>query len=340
MRPRFSLTGATMKSPLRLIPMLILFLAMADRVLGQAGANPPVAGFPVKSIRIVTGSAGGGQDLVTRIIAQGLSTAWAQPVLVDNRGGSGILVADIVSKAPADGYTLLVAASAHWLLPLLQDKVPYDPIKDFSPVTAALRLPNILVVHPAVQATTTRELIALARAKPGVLNYGSSGNGASTHLSAELFKSMAGVDIVRISYKGGGPTLNAILSGEVQVWFPNVTTATPQIKSGKLRALAITSAQASALLPGIPPVSAAIPGYDAVSMFGIFGPARVPTAIVERISREVSRVLNTAEVKERLMSVGAEPVGNTPAEFGVSIRNEMTKWGKVIKAAGIRQEGG
>ena len=294
--------------------------------------------YPHKPIRIVTGSAGGGQDLATRIIAQGLSSSWGQPVIVDNRGGSGIVTAEIVSRAPPDGYTLLVAASPHWLLPLLQENVPYDPIKDFSPVTLALRLPNIVVVHPTLPVASIKELIALAKAKPGALNYGSSGTGASTHLSAELFKAMAGVNIVRVPYKGGGPALNALLSGEVQVWFPNAAAAAAHIKSGKLRALAVTSAQPSALSPGLPTVAASLPGYDSVSMIGIFAQAKTRSSIVGEINREVVRILNAADVKERLLSTGVEPVGSSPKEFETAIKSEMVKWSKVIKDAGIRAE--
>jgi tripartite-type tricarboxylate transporter receptor subunit TctC len=312
-----------------------IFAAVA-LVLGAPAAC--AQNFPNKPIRIVTGSAGGGQDLATRIIAQGLSASWGQPVIVDNRGGSGIVTAEIVSRAPPDGYTLLLAASPHWLLPLLQDNVPYDPVKDFSPVTLALRLPNIVVVNPTLPVASIKELIALAKAKPGALNYGSSGTGASTHLSAELFKAMAGVSIVRVPYKGGGPALTAVLSGEVQIWFPNAAAASAPVKSGKLRALAITSAQPSILSPELPTVAASLPGYESVSMIGIFAQAKTRSGIIDQINREVVRILNTVDVKERLLSTGVETVGSTPKEFETAVKSEMVKWSKVIKDAGIRAE--
>ena len=294
--------------------------------------------YPAKSIRIVTGSAGGGQDIATRIIAQGISRSMGQPVVVENRGGSGLVAAEIVAQAPPEGYTLLMTASPHWILPLLQEHVPYDPIKDFSPVTMALRLPNILVVHPSLPVHTVRDLIDLAKAKPGVLNYGSSGTGATTHLSAELFKAMAGVNIVRISYKGGGPTLNALLGGEVQLWFPNVASGMPQVKAGKIRALGVTSAEPSMLLPGLPAVAATVPGYDAVSMIGVFVRAGTPAVIINSLNQEIVRVLSGADARERLVSSGVEVVGSSPQEFGAAVKLEMTKWAKVIKDANIRAE--
>ena len=318
-------------------PLLIVSILAIGLVVLGAGA---VRGqdYPTKPIRIVTGSAGGGQDFATRIIAQGISGSLGQPVIVDNRGGSGIIAAEIVAKAPPDGYTLLVAASPHWILPLLQDQVPYDPVKDFSPVTLALRLPNLIVVHPSLPANSVKELIALAKARPAALNYGSSGTGASTHLAAELFKAMAGVNLVRVPYKGGGPALNALLGGEVQVWFPNVAAAAPHVRSGKLRALAVTSTAPSALSPGLPTVAASLPGYEAVSMIGIFAQAKAPAAIINRINQEIVRVLNTAEVRERLLSTGVEPVGGSPKEFAAAVKSEMAKWGKVIRDAGIREQ--
>ena len=306
----------------------VIFVLGATSVVGQ--------NYPHKPIRIVTGSAGGGQDLATRIIAQRLSAAWGQPVIMDNRGGSGIVTAEIVSRAPPDGYTWLVTASPHWLLPLLQDNVPYDPVKDFSPITLALRLPNIVVVNPTLPVTSIKELIALAKAKPGALNYGSSGTGASTHLSAELFKAMAGVNIVRVPYKGGGPTLTAVLSGEVQLWFPNAAAAAAPVKSGKLRALAITSAQPSPLSPGLPTVASSLPGYESVSMIGMFAQAKTRPAIIDQINREVVRILNAADVKEQLLGMGVEAVGSSPKEFDTAVKSEIVKWSKVIKDAGIR----
>ena len=293
--------------------------------------------YPNKPIRIVTAEVGGANDIPARAIAQKLTASVGQQVIVENR--SGVISIETAAKAPADGYTLLFIGSAMWLAPLLRDKVSYDPVKDFSPITLAVKSPNVLVVHPSVAANSVKELIALAKAKPGVLNYASGSAGTITHLAAELFKAMAGVNIVRIPYKGGGPAIIGLVGGQVQLMFASAGSVTPQVKAGKLRALAVTTAEPSVLAPGLPTIAASgLPGYEAATPYGLLAPAKTPVVIINRLNQEVVRVLNIAEVKEHLLNGGAETVGNSPAQFAAAIKSEMTMWGKVIKDGGIRDE--
>ena len=255
-------------------------------VLGATGSLGQ--DFPIKPIRIVTLEPGGGTDFSARIIAQGLSGNLGYPVIVDNRGGAnGVIAAQIVAKASPDGYTLLLNGSPVWLLPFLQDNVPYDPIKDFSPVGLVTSAPNVLVVHPSSAVNSVKELIALAKAKPGTLNYGSAATGGSPHLAAELFKALAGVNIVRIPYKGAGLALNDVIGGRVQMMFPTAATVAPYLKSEKLKVLAVTTGQPSALFPGLPTVATTVPGYESASTVGVFAPAGTPAALVNRLNQEI-----------------------------------------------------
>ncbi len=291
--------------------------------------------YPNKPVRIVSPGLGGGNDFVARLVAQALTVSLGQPMVVENRA-SGVVPAEIVSRAPPDGYTLLCYGSPLWLLPLMQ-KVPYDAARDFSTITLAARAPNILVVHPGVAAKSVSELIALAKAKPELLNYAAGSTGAANHLAAELFKSMAGVSITRIPYESQAPAIADLLAGRVQMMFTTAVTADPHVKSGKLRALAVTSAQPSALVPGLIPISAAgLPGFEAVSFFGFFAPAGTPSTLVSRLNREMIGILNRPDVKQKLLSTGLEVVGSSPAEFAAIVKSEMVKMGKVIKDAGIR----
>jgi len=293
--------------------------------------------FPTRPVRIVTSAVGGTTDLVARLIAQGLTASLGQQVIVDNRP-TGIIPGEIVVKAPPDGYTLLFSGSSLWMMPLLQ-KVPFDPVKDLAPVTLASSTPNIVVVNPAVPATTIKDLIALAKAKPGALNYGSGATGASSHLGAELFKYMAGVNIVRIPYKGQGPAVLGLLGGEVQMSFATSASVAAHIKSGKLRALAIGTAKPSALAPGLPTVAeSGLPGYQSASNAGMFIPVRTPARLITLLNREIVQALNKQEVKDLLFRDGTEVAGSSPQEFAASIKAEMASLGKVIKAAGIRTE--
>jgi len=294
--------------------------------------------YPNKPIRVVTSEPGGGADFAARLIAHGLADGMGQPVVVENRGGATI-APEIVAKAAPDAYTLVFQPNAMWILPLLRDDVPYDPIKDFSPIALTTTSPNILIVHPSVAANSVRELIAMAKANPGKLNYGSSGTGTSTHLAGELFKSMAGVNIVRIPYKGGGATMTALLSGEVQLTFSSAGAVAPHLKSGHLKALAVTSARPSALMPGVPTVAeSGLPGYESGNISGVLAPAKTPAGLIARLNREIVSVLSDVDVRKAFFDSGVEVVGSTPEELAAVIRSDMARMGKVIKDAGIRAE--
>ena len=291
--------------------------------------------YPNKPIRIVTGGAGGGSDFTSRQIAQGISGSLGQPVVVDNRA-SGVIAGEIVSKAPPDGYNLTVAGSAFWILQLLR-KMPYDAVADFAPVSLISREVNILAVNPSVPATSVKELIALAKAKPGQLNYGSSTPAGPAHLAAELFKSMAGVNIVNVPYKITPMVITALIGGEVHLTIMDAGLVAPHVKTGKLRALAVTSAEPSALTPGLPTVAASgLPGYEVVGLTGIWAPAKTPAAIINRLNQEIVRVLNRADVKERFLNAGSEVVGGSPQEFTAMIKSDIARMSKVIKDAGIK----
>ena len=293
--------------------------------------------YPDKPIRMVTAEAGGGSDFVARLIAPGLSGNLGHQVIVDDRGSNNS--GDIVAKAAPDGYTLLLIGSALWTLPLMRKNMPYDSVKDFAPVTLVATQPNILVVHPSVAATSIKELIALAKANPGELNYASGASGSPNHIAGELFKVLAGVNIVRIPFKGSGPALIALLGGQVQLSFTPAAAVIAYIKAGKLRGLAVTSAQPTALAPGLPTIAASgLPGYESVGMYGVFAPAKTPSALVNRLNQEIRQVLAKAEIKERFFGSGSDVVGNSPAEFAAIRRADIARAGKVIRDAGIREE--
>jgi len=286
---------------------------------------------------VVTSSIGGGNDLATRIIAQALAPALGQPVVVDNRQNE--IPGELVKLAAPDGYTLLVAGSSHWLLPYLRTQVPFDPIRDYAPITLAVRSPNVIVVHPALPVNSTSDLIALAKAKPGVLNYASGSTGSSNHLAAELFKSMAQVDIVRIAYKGSAPALVATVSNEVQLMFGNTGAVMPHVRARRLKAIAVTTAEPTALAPDLPTVgSTGLPGYEATTMYGVFAPAHTPAGIIERLNREIAGVLRRTDIKERFLTAGVETVGSTPQQLTTAMRSEMSTLGRLIVDNGIRDE--
>jgi tripartite-type tricarboxylate transporter receptor subunit TctC len=308
-----------------------VLLSLAGMVSGQS--------YPNKPIRIVTVEPGGSTDFAARLIARGLTDSLGQQVIVDNRGGANGIVAMVAAaKATPDGYTLLVNSGGTWILPLMQD-VPYHPLKSFSPITLAARSPNILVVHPSVAAGSVRELIALLKAKPGHFTYAVGLSGASNHLAGELFRSMAGVNMVRVNYRGAGPALIGLMAGEAQLMFPSAGSVAPHLKSGRLRALAVTGAEPSALLPGLPTVAASgLPGYESVSMSAVFAPAGTPATLIDRLNQELVRVLNRPDVKERFANSGAEVVGSSREQLTATMQSEMVRLGKVIKDAGIRTE--
>jgi len=314
---------------LRFITYMLLVAAGSTFVQAQ--------NFPAKPIRIVTNEAGAGLDFSARLIAQGLSEKFKQQVIVDNRGGAGgIIAGEMVARAAPDGYTLIFFSNGLWTVPLMQ-KAPFDPLRDFAPVTLALTSPSILVAHPSLPVKSVKELLALAKARPGDLDYASGGNGAPTHLAAELFKLMASVDLVHIPFKGSGPALNALLGGQAQVMFTVANGGLPHVKSGRLRALAVTSAQPSALLPGLQTIAAAgVPGYEAVTMQALFAPARTPDAIIQLLNQETLRVIQSAELREKFFNGASEVVGSTPEQLRAAVAADMGKLEKVIKAAGIK----
>ena len=314
--------------------------AAALIALAMARSGPAVAAetFPARPIRIVTSEPTGGADFVARLIAQGITPTLGQQVVVENRGG-GVVAGEVVARAQPDGHTLLAYGNTLWLLPLMRAKVPYDPQRDFAPITLATRAPAVLVVHPGVNAKSVGELVAHAKAHPGVLNYPSGAPGGISHLAAELFKAMAGIDIVRVPFKGTAPALNALLGGQVHVMFATAAAVMPQVRSGRLRALAVTSAEPSPLVPGLPTVaSAGLPGYESVAAFGIFAPAKTPPALLKRLHQEIAACLDRPESRERVHSVGTETIASTPAEFAAAIKAEVARTAKLIRDTGIRAD--
>jgi tripartite-type tricarboxylate transporter receptor subunit TctC len=289
--------------------------------------------YPSKPIRIVTSPAGGGNDLPARLIARAISGPLGQQLIVDNR--ATVLIADIVAKAAPDGHTLLVTGSAHWIGPLLE-KTSYDPIKDFAPITLVDRAPSVLVVHPSMPLKSVKQLIALARSKPGELNFSVGGTGTSNFLGAIMFNHMAGVNIVRIPYKGTGPALAAVMSGEVHAMFGSAGGATPHVKSGRLRALAVGSAQPSALAPGLPTLAASgLPDFVSEALHALFAPAGTSQAVIARLNHEVVRYLQSPEAKDVFLKAGVETAPGSPDELTAIMRSEIARTDKVLKAAGI-----
>jgi tripartite-type tricarboxylate transporter receptor subunit TctC len=291
--------------------------------------------WPLKPVRIITAEPGTGNDLIARLIVPYLSNAFGQQFIVDNRG---LVAVDMVAKAAPDGYTLLSYGPPLWLTPLLR-QVSYDPLRDLAPITLAGSSPNILAIHPSVPAKSVSELLLLAKQRPGELNYSSSSTGSSPHLAAELFKSMAGINIVRVPYKGSSQALVGLVGGQVHLMFPNAGTVAPHLKSTRVRALAVTTSAPSALVPGLPTLSASgVTGYESASQFALFAPAGTPSAIIERLNREMIAALRKPDVTERLFGSGVEVTTGTPTELAVTMKSEMAKWGKLIKETGIREE--
>jgi tripartite-type tricarboxylate transporter receptor subunit TctC len=292
--------------------------------------------FPTKPIRIVTGAAGGGTDFVARLVAQGMSSNLGQPAIVDNRV-SGITQGEIAIRAPADGYTLLVSSGNMWIAGFMQT-VPYDAVKDFAPITLVATSPYLLLVNPGLPAKSVKELVALAKSSPGTLNYASNAVGSTNHLAGELFNSMAGINVTRVGYKSAAVGTTDLIGGRVQMMFSTVTTAGPHARSGKLRALAVTGAQSSALFPDLPTVNATVPGYLTEATYGLFTAAKTPPDIVSRLNQAAVSYVKSAEAREKMLNAGIEGGGNTPKEFADYMRLDMAKWGKLIKEAGIRAE--
>ncbi|HYL26153.1 MAG TPA: tripartite tricarboxylate transporter substrate binding protein [Burkholderiales bacterium] len=311
-------------------------------VLLCAAALAHAQPYPAKPIHlIVPFPPGGGNDTVARAIAQQVGPDLGQPVVIDNRPGAGGSVgAELAAKAPPDGYTLFLAGvGSHVVNPNLHARLPYDPVKDFAPITLLASAPSVLVVNPAVPARTVAEFTAYARAHPGMLNYASNGNGSAAQLAAAMYESMANVRMVHVPYKGIAPALTDLLSGEVQLMFGTVVALVPHIQAGKLRALAVTSRSRSALLPDVPTLAeSGVPEYEAGSWYGVMAPAGTPREIVDRLHDAIVSALREPEVSKRLAAEGAIVIGSTPEEFGAHLKAELARVGKVVRAAGIRIE--
>lgn len=297
--------------------------------------------YPARPIRLVVPSSpGGGTDITARIIAPKLSEYLGQQVVIENRPGAGTMIGgEVVARATPDGYTLLMGISTLAINPAMYKKVPYDALKDFAPISQVVAVPNILVTHPSLPVRTVKELIALAKARPGQINFASAGIGTNPHLSMELFLSMAGIKMVHVPYRGSGQGVIDLLAGHVSVMTPSTLTGLPYVKNGKLRALGVTSAKRAGGAPEIPTIAeAGVLGYEAVQWFGVLAPAGTPREIVSRVHGEVVRVVRVADVKDRLAADGADAVGSRPEAFAAFIRAETAKWAKVVKTAGIRPE--
>jgi tripartite-type tricarboxylate transporter receptor subunit TctC len=302
-------------------------------------AQPPA--YPTKPIRmIVAVPPGGPADTLSRLVAPRLTESFGQTVVIDNRAGAnGIIAYETTARAAPDGHTIAAVAAGVVINASLYKSVPYDPIKDFAPITLGITVPNILVVHPSVAARSVKELIALAKAKPGTIAFASAGNGTSGHLALELFRMNAGIDVTHVPYKGGGPALAEVLAGQVQALFSIALSAAPQIKAGRVRPLAITSAKRSPVAPELATVAeSGLPGFEVVGWFGWLAPAATPKPIIDKLHGEIVRVLRLPDVRERLLSQSTEVVGNTPQEFAAFMKSEHAKWGKVVRAANIRVE--
>ncbi len=307
-----------------------LFLCVAT---GPASAQT----YPVKPLRLIVPFApGGSTDILARMVAQKLTEAWGQQVIVENRpGGGAVIGTDLVAKSAPDGYTLVMTSTSTATAPSLMRKLPYDTLRDLAPVIQLVATPNALVVHPSLPARSVRELIALAKARPDQIAYASGGNGTSTHLGGEILRQMAGVRMLHVPYKGAAPSITALMSGEVSWLFGAILPTLPHIQSGRLRAIAVSSAKPSAALPGVPPVGDTLPGFDTSPWTGVAASGATPKEIIARLNQEIARGYSAPDVRDRLLREGNDVVLNTPEQFDAFFRGEMEKWAKVIKAAGV-----
>ena len=313
--------------------------AVATLMLAAAGAASAQS-FPSKAVHIfVPYPAGGGVDVLTRTLGEVVSRQWGQSVVVENRpGAGGVIASQAVVAAPPDGYTLIMVASGHATNPLLYPKIPYDTFKDFTAISLLASSPNILLVRADSAFKTMADMIAAAKAKPGSLSFAHAGTGTSTHLAGELLKALAKVDLNAIPYKGGAPSINDLLGGQIPMSFNNGPESVGQLQAGTLRALAVTTADRAPFLPDVPSMSEAVPGYDTGVWWGLLGPAGMPPDILAKLSRDFVAALNTDAVKERLGKLGAQPIGSSPQQFDARIRADYEKWAPIIKAAGMKAE--
>jgi tripartite-type tricarboxylate transporter receptor subunit TctC len=295
--------------------------------------------YPVRPLRfIVPFAPGGSTDLLARFLAPRLTEALGQSVVVDNRGGAGgVIGAELAARAPADGYTIVLGSPGPLTINPNLQRVPYDTLRDFSPITLATISPFTLVLHPSVPAGSVKELVALARSKPGQLNYGSAGNGSVGHFSTEQFKALAGVDIVHVPYKGAGPAVADLVGGRLHLMFENLPTILPHVRSGKLKMLAVGTKTRSALVPEYPTVAeAGVPGYESSTAFGVLAPANAPSAVIKRLNQETLKALQIPDMKEKLSGLGLEAVGGTPQQYAEHLKEELAKYGRIVKAARIK----
>jgi len=313
--------------------------ALAVAAALVAPGEAPAQGYPTKSIRLVAPSTpGDAPDVIARLVAERLSAALGQQVVVENRpGAGGVVGSEIVAKSAPDGYTLIMGnAGSHGINAAVYSKLPYDILKDFAPVSQIAVAPNIFVVNPGLPVTTIPEFIAYAKARPGQLSYASGGNGSSSHMSMELLKSMAGIDVVHVPYKGSTPALTDVISGQDAVMSVNMPPAVPHVKSGRLRALAVTTRSRTPSMPDLPTVAESLPGYETVAWFGVLAPAGTPKDVVNRLSMEIAKIARSPDMRERLEGMGAEPVGSTPEEFGAVMARDIAKWTALAKSVGIK----
>lgn len=319
-----------------------LFHALAVIAATLATINAAAQTYPAKQVRIVVGFVpGGGSDFIARLISAKLTESFGRPVIVENRPGAGAAIAtEWVAKAPADGYTLLLGSAGPFgIIPALSPKTPYDALKDFDPITLVVIMPFGMTVHPSLPVKNVKDLIALARARPGQLNFGSPGHGTTNHLAGEMFKLMAKIDLTHVPYKGVAAAMADVIAGQIQILSGDLTTLLPQVKSGRLRAIAVTSAKRSTLVPEIPTIAeSGVPGYDTSGWFGMVVPAGTPRAVIERLNTEIVKAITTPESRDRLSTLGGDVVANTPAEFSAFIRTDHAKWAKLVAAAGLRDK--
>jgi len=321
---------------LRIFKQIMLALCLGGAMAGACATST----WPSKPIRlIVPFPPGGATDTIARLVAQKLSAKWSQQIIVDNRPGAGTIIAsDLAAKSPPDGYTLLIVTAAFAVNPSLYSKLPYNVEKDFAPITLISSAPNLLVINPKLPVSSVQQLIDYAKSHPDTINFASAGNGTSNHIAGEMFKSMAGVQITHVPYKGDAPSITDLIGGQVQMLFIGLAPVSDYLKSGRLKALAISSLRPSPLAPGLPTVAATVPGFESAVWNGLVAPKRTPPEVVQRIQSDIATVLAEKDTRDRILSFGFEPVGDTPAQFGAYLKQEMQRSAKVVRDAGIKVE--
>lgn len=323
------------------LSVLVTALAIAEAsAAAQAPSTSSGQTYPTKPIRIIASTTpGSGPDIMSRLIGQKLTEAWGQQIVVDNRAGaSGIIGTELASKAAPDGYTLLMLTSSHVIVEALFEKLAYNLVRDFAPISLLATTPFLLTVHPSVPAASVKALVALAKARPGELHYGSGGPGTPPHLATEILKSMTGINLVHVPYKGITPALIDTVAGHVQLTIAVVPAVLPFLTSGKLKALGVTSVKRTPLVPDVPPIADSVPGYEVIGWYSLVAPAKTPDGVLSALNAEVNRALKTREVQQRISGLGAETIGSTPQELGAYMRAEIDKLRKAVKAANLRRE--